>query len=301
MKTASAGLIAILGQDLFQYADLYTFALVDGVTTLRYTSFDTDIVANGNTYSSGSVGGPFFDRQDNKAKCHWKIGVEVDTLIFDVVPGTSTVNSVPFLQACRLGAFDGAEMTLERAFMTPATGGFYPPISVAAGTVILFAGRVAEIDLGRSLATFNVNSHLELLNLNLPRNLYQTTCVNSLYDPACGVVKASYAQNGTAASGSTASTINATLSQATNWFDQGSIIFTSGQNTGYARSVKTYTNGSPGTLTLIAPFPFAPSPGDAFTAYPGCDKTTGSGGCAKFNNTARFKGFPFVPVAETAV
>lgn len=38
-----------------------------------------------------------------------------------------------------------------------------------------------------------------------------------------------------------------------------------------------------------------------FTAYPGCDKTNGSGGCAKFANTARFKGFPFVPVPETAV
>lgn len=300
MKNASPALLALLATNEFLAADLYTFSLAGG-KVLRWTSFDTDIVANGDTFASGAQSGPFFDRQDNKAKCHWKIGVEVDTLIFDVVPGAATVNSLPFLQACRLGAFDGAELQLERAFMAPPASGLFPPLAASAGTVILFVGRVAEVDLGRSLATFNVNSHLELLNLNLPRNLFQSSCVNSLYDSACGVAKASYAVTGTAAAGSTASVVTASLAQATGWFDQGSITFTSGENTGFARTVKSYGAGSPGTLSLIAPFPFAPAPGDAFAAYPGCDKTNGAGGCAKFANTARFKGFPFVPIPETAV
>jgi hypothetical protein len=300
MKTASPALQALLATNQFLVADLYTFTLAGG-QVLRWTAFDTDVIANGNTFASGAPGGPFFDRQDNKAKCHWKIGVEVDTLVFDVVPGSATVNALPFLQACRLGVFDGAELQLERAFLAPPVGGVYPPVAASAGTVILFAGRVAEVDLGRSLATFNVNSHLELLNLNLPRNLFQSGCVNSLYDAACGVSKASYAVTGIAAAGSTPSLVNATLAQASGWFDQGSIAFTSGQNAGFARTVKSYTAGSPGTLSLIAPFPFAPAAGDAFTAYPGCDKTNGAGGCAKFANTARFKGFPFVPVPETAV
>jgi len=300
MKTASPALQALLATNQFTVADLYTFTLVGG-QALRWTSFDTDVIANGNTFASGGQGGPFFDRQDNKAKCHWKVGVEVDTLIFDVVPGAATVNALPFLQACRLGVFDGAELQLERAFLAPPVGGLYPPVAASAGTVILFAGRVAEVDLGRSLATFNVNSHLELLNLNLPRNLFQSGCVNSLYDAACGAAKASYAVTGSASSGSTASVINATLAQATGWFDQGSIAFTGGQNAGFARTVKSYTAGRPGALSLIAPFPFVPAAGDAFTAYPGCDKTSGAGGCAKFANTARFKGFPYVPIPETAV
>jgi hypothetical protein len=41
--------------------------------------------------------------------------------------------------------------------------------------------------------------------------------------------------------------------------------------------------------------------GDAFQIYPGCDKTLSSNGCAKFANTARFWGSPYVPVPETAV
>jgi hypothetical protein len=300
LKVASPTLQALLATNEFVAADLYTFTLVGG-QVLRWTSFDTDVVANGFTFSSGAQAGPFFDRQDNKAKCHWKIGVEVDTLIFDVIPGAATVNALPFLQACRLGVFDGAELQLERAFLAPPVSGLFPPAAASAGTVVLFVGRIAEVDLGRSLATFNVNSHLELLNLNLPRNLFQSSCVNSLYDAACGVTRASYAVNGTAATGSTASVIAATLAQATAWFDQGSIAFTSGQNAGFARTVKSYSAGSPGTLSLIAPFPFAPAPGDTFTAYPGCDKTNGAGGCAKFANTARFKGFPYVPIPETAV
>jgi hypothetical protein len=60
-------------------------------------------------------------------------------------------------------------------------------------------------------------------------------------------------------------------------------------------------DSAPGTVSLIAPFPTAPASGDAFQIYPGCDKTLDANGCAKFANTARFRGFPYVPSPETAV
>src|SRR6185312_10373837 len=141
VKLASAALKALLATRSFAVGDLYTFTLVGG-GVLRYTSYDTDIVYNGNTYASGGQGGPFFDRSDNKAKCHWKIGVEVDTLSFDVIPGGATVNGQPFLSAVRQGAFDGAELELDRAFFAPPGQGSYPPVTVqpATGTVVLFVG-----------------------------------------------------------------------------------------------------------------------------------------------------------------
>ena len=259
---------------------------------LRYCSGDRDITAGGHLFTAQ---GPRIDRKDNKAKCHWKIGVEVDTLVFDVMPqAADMVNGLPFLAACVQGAFDGAELQLERAFM--ATYG-----DTSAGTVILFAGRVAEIDLGRAVATFTINSHLELLNLQLPRNLWQPGCVNSLGDASCGVNLPSFAVAGSAAAGSSASAIAATLAQPTSYFDQGKIAFTGGANAGLTRSVKYWVAGSPGMIALLAPFPNAPAAGDAFTIYPGCDKTLGPNGCAKFANTARFKGYPFIPTSETAV
>jgi uncharacterized phage protein (TIGR02218 family) len=292
MKPSSPALRTLLASRQFFVANLYTFTLIGG-GVLRYCSGDADITANGHLYPAGGQVGPFFDSASNRAKAHWKLGVEVDTLTFDVLPGTSTVLGQPFLAACITGAFDGAELTLERAFM-PTYG------NTSAGTVILFVGRVAEVDIGRSMATFSVNSHLELLNLNLPRNLYQAGCTNTLGDASCTVNLAGLGITGAAAAGSSSSVIRATIAQASGYFDQGKIQFTSGSNAGLWRSVKSWVSGSPGTLSLLAPFPTAPSFGDTFTVYPGCDKTqtTCSG---KFGNLANFRGFPYVPIPETAV
>jgi uncharacterized phage protein (TIGR02218 family) len=291
MKPASTALQNLLANRQFFAADLYTFTLIGG-TALRYCSGDRDITAGGHLFTAQ---GPRIDRKDNKAKCHWKIGVEVDTLLFDVMPqAMDMVNGLPFLAACVQGAFDGAELQLERAFM--ATYG-----DTSVGTVIMFVGRVAEIDLGRAVATFTINSHLELLNLQLPRNLWQPGCVNSLGDASCGVSLPSFAAGGITAAGSSASVIAASLAQATSYFDQGKVTFTSGANAGLTRSVKSWVAGSPGRIALLAPFPNAPAAGDAFTIYPGCDKTLGANGCAKFANTARFKGYPFIPTSDTAV
>jgi uncharacterized phage protein (TIGR02218 family) len=292
MKTASTALINLLATRQFYSADLYNFSLVGG-GQLNYSGGDRDIVWNSVTWSSGVPNGPFFDRKDNKAKCHWKVGVEVDTLVFDVLPGSATLSGTPFLTAVREGLFDGAELTLYRAFM-PTYG------NTAAGTVIMFVGRVAEIDAGRSLATFSVNSHLELLNLNMPRNLYQAGCVNALFDTSCTLSASSFAVSGTAAAGSTVNAVKAALAQASGYFALGQITFTSGANAGVSRTVQAYTQGTPGSINLITPLAAAPSAGDTFIIYPGCDKQQST--CsAKFNNLANFRGFPYVPENSTAV
>ena len=294
MKPSSAALRSLLASRQFFAADLYTFTLAGG-GVLRYCGGDTGLSANGFSYAAGGTTGPYFDRKDNKAKCHWKIGVSVDTLVFDVIPGGATVLGEPFLSAVHNGLFDGAELTLERAYM-PNYG------AVAAGTVIYFVGRVAEIDASRSIATFSVNSHLELADLQLPRNLFQSGCINNLGDTSCTVNLSSYGVAGNAASGSTANIVNATVNNAlAGYFDQGKIVFAGGANSGLSRTVKQCVFGAPGTITLLAPFPVAPAAGDAFTLYPGCDKSLGPNGCPKFNNNANFRGFPYVPSPETAL
>jgi hypothetical protein len=53
-------------------------------------------------------------------------------------------------------------------------------------------------------------------------------------------------------------------------------------------------------MSLIAPFPFTVAVGDAFTAYPGCDKTVNT--CTvKFSNLVNFGGEDNIPKPETAV
>lgn len=284
MKPASDALKALLASRSFYAAFLFTYSLIDG-TQLYYTSGDRDIIANGNTYLCGGVSGPFFRSTNDNMTCSWKRGLEVDTLQFAVYPGNATIEGRPFLQACKNGLFDGADFQMERAYM-PTYG------DTSVGTIITFVGRVAEIDAGRSGVIFNINSHLELLNQQMPRNLYQAACMNSLFDASCTLSRKSFGANGTVGPGSTSSAIKAAFGSQ---YALGVIKFTSGANVGVSRTVKS-ADGT--TISVISPLPSPPVTGDTFRIYRGCNKTTTA--CNSFGNIANFRGFPTVPAAETA-
>ncbi len=80
-------------------------------------------------------------------------------------------------------------------------------------------------------------------------------------------------------------------------YSHGTLEFQGGQNAGSLFQLK---NASGSLLTLAQPLNYVPAKGDQFVIWPGCDHTRGAGGCAKFNNLSRFRGFPFVPPPETA-
>lgn len=292
MKPISPPLLALLATRKFFAVDTYTITLV-GSTSLRFCGGDADITVNGNLFPAGGTVGPYFDRKDNKAKVHQKIGLTVDSMTFDVIPGAYQIFGVPMLQAIRSGVFDGAEIEMDRIFM-PTYG------DTRRGPMPYFVGRVAEIDCGRSLATFIVNSHLELLDQNLPRNLYQPGCSNTLYDAACGVNSATYAVSGSITAVVAAWNFGTTLTGLpADYFTLGKLVMTSGVNNGLSASINGFGGG---VMNLLAGFPTAPAVGDTFTAYPGCDKSFGGvNGCPKFTNTARYKGEPFIPQPTTAV
>jgi uncharacterized phage protein (TIGR02218 family) len=309
MRAASGSLITLLNTTTeFRVADLLTIVQADGTTT-RWTSADADITAVSrvdNASHTFSSTGPRFTRGATKLA----VGLEVDTLALKIFPNkvTDTLGGVPWPQAIRQGSLDEARITLERAFM-PTFG------DTSAGTVILFSGRVGQADSLRDEISIEVKSDLELLGLTLmPRNVYQPGCLHTLFDAGCGLVKATYAVSGTAAAASTAIAIQSTLGQATGYFDLGTIEFTSGLNAGITRGVRSWVTGSPGTIALMRPFPYAPANGDAYTMTPGCDKAITPaiplahagdvryGTCqAKFSNVARARAFPFVPTPETAI
>lgn len=294
MKTASPGLIALLASRQFIAISLFKFTLTNG-TVLTYTDGESSVVWDSLTWSAGAPAGPYFNKQGKKAITKWRLGLEVDTLEFDVIPGDATVLGVPFLKAIKQGIFDGAEFTLYRLIMPSGSYG-----DTSNGTVLMFAGRVGEANESRSLATFIINSHLELLNQDLPRNICQTNCINSLYDSGCTLNKTSFSASASALVTSTTSTIKATLAGATGIYNLGFMTFTSGPNAGVSRTVKSHTAGSPATISLISPFPNVPGIGDTFTIYQGCDKKQST--CSsKFSNLANFRGFPYIPENTTAV
>ncbi len=285
MKTASPSLVSYLQTTTqFLFADLYTLTLRTG-RALYYCDRDIPLNLNGTQFLANSV-------RVSGLKYAIKIGVDVDEQDITIQAGpTDTVNGVPFLAALRRGVFDGAYIQRDRAFFTAWS-------APAVGAVTLFHGRVSTVDkIGRTEAHMKVKSDLVLLDISMPHNLYQPACLHTLYDSGCGVSRAAHTASGTVQTGSTTSVIvwsGATIGT----YDQGTLTFTSGPNAGVQVTVKS--SDASNHLYLAYPLDTAPGVGDGFTVSWGCDHSTGAGGCAKFNNLANFRGFPYVPPPETA-
>lgn len=302
MKNVGAGILAILASRQFYLVDLFTITLADG-TVLYYSAGGSDIVFSGNTYKCGvSTGGPFFKRQGEGSTIKWAIGLDVDTMTFTLIPGTGTVvtssgagTPIPFAQAVTEGIFDYADVLVQRAVM--ATWG-----NVSAGLINLFDGMMGAISSGKENALrVTIDSYKNLLSINMPRNIYQPGCMNTLFDGACTVIKANFMSTGALSTGSTTTTLNTgSLSQASGFFNLGSIEFTSGPNTGITSFIQTHTHGSPSTISIVPPLPNIPGATDTYDIWPGCNKTSFI--CQnKFQNLVNFRGMPFIPVPETAI
>jgi len=138
-----------------------------------------------------------------------------------------------------------------------------------------------------------LRSFIAKLQAHSPKTVIQEQCNSQLFDIECGLVASAHEVSGTALSG-TRCQIWSELTEPAGWFSLGSVRFTSGANIGLSRQVVSYGGG---TFLLSAYLPTPVAGGDGFTAVPGCNKTTNQ--CLnKFNNLARFRGFPYVPQPE---
>ncbi|MBF0098362.1 MAG: DUF2163 domain-containing protein [Magnetococcales bacterium] len=288
MKQASIKLLQFLrAENTFLMADLFHLQLVDG-TVAGYCAFDCNITFRGREYVAD---GPVIRRSRTRSV----IGVEVDTLNLEVAPGPNDLLlGVPWIVAANAGVLDGATLALYRVFLQS-------DLELVDG-VTLFVGQVADIQTTRSLAKITANSAVQLLNMKLPRNVWQPGCSHTLFDDNCAVNRdaAIYCiETSVRSSGSTAVMVYSSLASVTpGWFEQGYIEFMNGKLTGLRRTIKTCSTD--GIFQLLLPLPSTPAVGDTFKARPGCDKTQAT--CTnKFYNVTHFKAFPYVPVAESAL
>ncbi len=94
-------------------------------------------------------------------------------------------------------------------------------------------------------------------------------------------------------------TVTGITEAPTGYFDNGLLTFSSGQNSGIARELRSWNeiSGDEYEVITMLPFPFdieATSPFDSFKVVTGCAKTVAN--CiAPFDNIPNFRGFPFVP------
>ncbi|KHN68718.1 hypothetical protein AV645_07030 [Acinetobacter calcoaceticus] len=285
MRQASPQLIALLDADQFIMADLYIITTIQGIE-YRYTSYDVNLTVQGKEFHSD---GPIISREGISLS----LGIEVDNLSITIETNESTkFGDVPVAQAFHNGILDGARFKLERIFMDMHT-----PTDTSAGTLILFEGRIVEPELDRYEINASVVSDVDNLKLQMPRNLYTPGCLNTLFDSACGLLNSDFAINTTIAANSTPNRIICELSQPQGWFTQGVVEFLEGVNIGIKRTIRLHETGA---LLLTLPLLEMPEIGEAIRVYPGCDKRLDT--CTnRFNNRARFRGAPFVPVPETSI
>lgn len=306
MKSASTLTQSILSSGLYQVVELWDFTLATG-QTYHFTGGDLPLNGISVTTKQGTQG-PFNYLSGLtivRDKLTQKLGTEAGNLEILIAPqsdapgGAPTIAGYPIMQCARYGFLDGAKVQLNKLFLNPAIG-------ANTNAVGWFLGTVQDIDADRFMVHITLDDFLAYLaNQQMPRILWQVGCFHNVYDGGCGLLQANFTSTGAVTSVGDPAHFVTNLSQATGYFKYGVLTFTSGANAGVQAGVNSFTQSSGGAFTMRNPFPVAPSIGDTFSVYPGCDKqqatcsnaSTSVG--APFNNLPHFSGQPYIPVPET--
>lgn len=192
-----------------------------------------------------------------------------------------------------LGLYDNAALTLYLVDWTDV-----------ADRDIVFAGSIGEISRGLNAFTAEMRGLSHALNQERGR-IYQRACDANLGDSRCTVDIDAPAYKGNGAADGVSSnhifSAGGLDAFADGWFTGGRLIWTSGANAGGTIEVKTHVNtGAEVSFELWESMAFDIAAGDAFTVTAGCDKSIDT--CiARFDNVAKFRGFPFIPGNDTVV
>lgn len=290
LRPASTALAnALAGGVELWAADLFTFTLADGVTQYHWTTWDTDLVSSGVTYSSKA---PWLSRSS------WSVvnTLEVPTLTVSLLALNSGFGGGGSIKTqIHNGLFDGASVLFSRAFMLT------PGAPDVLGAIPLFGGKVGPIDLIGTEATITVKGKVNDLDQNVPRNLFQIGCNHAFCDAGCTLNRASFTSTFFVGVTPGATFIPWSAAPANpGLYNGGTFALTGGAGAGQRRTISAANSSG---LFLSYPLAIVPAAGDAFTAFQGCDKTFNSGSgqsCTDRSNTQHYRGFEFVPPPNAA-
>ncbi|MGC1547219.1 MAG: phage BR0599 family protein [Rhodanobacter sp.] len=161
----------------------------------------------------------------------------------------------------------------------------------AATASTIWSGALANVESNQHTVTLTVQSRFAAQANNGLRQKWQKPCPRVLYNPDCGVSRVAFRANGTliAVSGRTIRA-NAFAQKPNGYFVGGYIEWV----TNGVTFVAFVIDHTADTLTLLT-LPQL-SVGSAVSAYPGCDHSTGTGGCGRFNNMVNYGGQPYIPL-----
>jgi uncharacterized phage protein (TIGR02218 family) len=234
-----------------------------------FTDHDADIDYQGLTYTAATGYSASAIRTSD--------AMDVDNMEVEGMLSSETITDDDLLA----GLWDFAEFTIMRVNYADLT----------MGHEVLRAGTMGNVRSGRQHFAVELRGMTQPLQQPVGR-VYTPACDADLGDARCGISLAGITVAGTVTAASTQSAfIDSGRGEAAGWFNFGLLTFTSGDNTGYAMEVKTF---SAGAFVLQQGMPNPIQAGDTYSVYAGCDKLLST--CAsKFSNVVNFRGFPHVP------
>lgn len=120
-----------------------------------------------------------------------------------------------------------------------------------------------------------------------------------IFGAICGLSTYSYLEDGTVTGVTSQQVMQDTgRSEPADWYGDGLLTFTSGENEDISRKVKSYDSN--GTFTFSLPFPSTIGIGDTYTAIAGCRKRLEEDCRDKFDNVPNFQGEPHLPGVDLA-
>lgn len=271
-KTFDAGLTAHYALDATTLCQCVKFTRTDG-EILAYTTAQVDVVVSGRTY----LAGPGLEVGEIASSA----GLAVDNLELAILPDEDggTITRADLLT----GLWNGAAFEIfETSFVDPTIG-----------VNLLKSGTLGEVKLDRGRFRVELRSLAQALSQPVG-DVTSKTCRYRLGDDRCTVDLGPYTHTGTVSGVTSKQVFTASaLSQAGDYFVEGVVTFTSGNNDGYSQKCKIFTSGKVFTLSL--PMPYTIQVGDTFSAVAGCQKRLAEDCDTKFDNVLNFGGEPHLP------
>jgi hypothetical protein len=294
--------------------DLYKIGPLANGASIYACNGSGPIAFNGNTYEPLKYGMWSRDTITNNiglTSNATRLTVFADQRLPIAFPGLS--NGCLLIDGIKFGFVSGAMVNIYTAYMTT----YGVVVGPTGGSLVetKFSGVVTDVeDVGMTKATLNVQDLLYLLNLQVPRMIFQASCSNVLYDAKCTLSVDNFTRTSTVGALVSSLSFNPafdlTRISAAGTFGQGVLTWTSGNNIGLSSYVQGWTNTHPQVITLdVAPV-FPIQSGDGFKISEGCNKTFSS--CLNLQPSVNptsglamayhnFAGQPYTPVPETAI
>ena len=264
MRSASAGMIAHLGQDTTTLAWCWKVTRRDD-QVFGFTTHDRDLLIGGVTFQAATG----FAASAAQARA----GASVDNLEVAGMLDSSAIDEADLLA----GLWDNAAVEVTIVNWADTTQ-----------SVIVQTGRIGNVSMQGGSFSAEMRSLTQTLQQTVGRTMTRR-CDADLGDARCGVTLAAYTVTGAATA---ASADRQTFSASTLPGSIGGLLtWTAGVNTGLAMEVKA---ASAGAITLALPMPYDIAAGDSYSVTAGCDKNLST--CRdSFANTVNFRGFPHIP------